>query len=46
MEYEVERKQEDDERQRRTDVESYDQKLERWKDGWRRELEEDLELGR
>ena len=36
------RKQDDDERYQRTGVESYDQKLERWKEGWTRELEDDL----
>ena len=36
---------EDEERRKRTGVESYDQKLERWKEGWRRELEQDLERG-
>ena len=47
MEYswEAEKIIEDGERERRTGVESYEQKLERWKDGWRRELEEDLERG-
>lgn len=43
--YEWERKQEDDERRKRTGVESYDQKLERWKEQWRRELEDSLERG-
>ena len=45
MEYEQGTVQEDKERKERTGVESYDQKLERWKEGWCRELEEDLEKG-
>lgn len=44
--YELEREREDKERLHRTGVESYEQKLERWKEGWRRELEDDLAHGR
>jgi len=31
---------------KRTGVESYEQKLSRWKEGWRRELEDDLAHGK
>jgi len=46
FEYERKRDREDDERYHRTGVESYEQKLDRWKEGWRRELEDDLANGR
>ena len=45
LEYERDREREDEDRYRRTGAESYDQKLERWKEGWRRELDHDLERG-
>lgn len=45
LDYEIDREAEDLERYHRTGVESYEQKLERWKEGWRRELDEDLEKG-
>lgn len=44
--YEREREREDEERQQRTGVESYDQKLERWREGWKREIDNDLNNGR
>jgi hypothetical protein len=44
-EYEKRREREDDDRRNRTGVESYEQKLDRWKEGWRRELDHDLERG-
>jgi hypothetical protein len=44
--YDIEREREDQERYYRVGLESYDQKVERWKEGWRRELEDDLEQGR
>jgi hypothetical protein len=43
---EIERNRGDRERYRRMGIESYEQKLDRWREGWRRELEEDLERGR
>ena len=46
FDYEIEREREDEERRQRTGIESYDQKLERWKKDWAREIEEDLERGR
>jgi len=32
--------------ERRSRVETYDQKLERWKEGWNKELDDDLANGR
>ena len=46
FEYEREREWEDQERYERTGIESYEQKLERWKEGWRREIDDDLDDGR
>ncbi len=46
LEYEQERARKDDERRNRTGIESYEQKLERWKGGWSRELEHDLAHGK
>jgi len=46
FDYEIEREEKDRERYQRTGIESYDQKLDRWKEDWRRELEEDLEKGK
>ncbi len=46
LEHELEREQEDRERYERTGVESYEQKLDRWREGWRKELEDDLANGR
>ena len=28
------------------EIESYEQKLDRWRDGWRREIDDDLDHGR
>ena len=46
LQYEIERENEDRERYERTGIESYEQKLDRWQEGWRQELEDDLENGR
>lgn len=46
FEHEIEREQEDTERRQRTGVESYEQKLDRWREGWRREIDDDLDNGR
>ncbi len=46
FEYEKERDRNDEDRYRRTGVESYDQKLDRWKGSWRKEIEDDLVNGR
>ena len=45
-ESERECREEDEKRRRRTGIESYEQKLSRWKEEWRREIDEDLERGR
>jgi len=37
FEYEIEREEEDRKRHERTGIESYDQKLDRWKEEWRKE---------
>ena len=44
--HEIERENEDRDRYDRTGIESYDQKIDRWREGWRKELEDDLENGR
>ncbi len=46
FEHEIERNWEDEERYHRTGVESYEQKLNRWKEGWRQEQDDDLKYGR
>jgi hypothetical protein len=43
FEYEREREQEDQERYERTGIESYEQKLDRWREDWRREIDDDLD---
>ena len=46
FEYEIEREQDDLERYERTGIESHEQKLDRWREGWRREIDDDLDNGR
>ena len=46
FDYEIERENEDKERYQRTGIESYEQKLERWKENWCLEIDEDLDNGR
>lgn len=46
FEYERERKQEDLERYQRTGIESYEQTLDRWREDWRKEIDDDLDNGR
>ena len=46
FEHEIEREREDRERYERTGIESYEQKLDRWRDGWIREIDSDLDAGR
>ena len=44
--YEIEREREDEDRRQRTGVESYEQKVDRWREDWCREIDDDLENGR
>ena len=46
FEHEIEQENEDRERYQRTGIESYEQKLDRWREGWRREIDDDLDHGR
>jgi hypothetical protein len=46
FEEEIERKYQDEIRYKQTGIESYEQKLERWKDCWNKELDDDLDNGR
>ena len=46
FEYELKRKQEDAERYHRTGVESYEQKLDQWREDWRSEIDDDLDNSR
>jgi len=46
FDHEVEKENEDRERYRRTGVESYEQKLDRWREGWRKEIDDNLDNGR
>jgi len=46
FEHEIEQENEDRERYQRTGIESYEQKLDRWREGWRREIDDDLDYGR
>lgn len=43
---EIDREREDLDRYHRTGIESYEQKLARWREGWRREIDDDLDNGR
>ena len=45
-EYEREKREMDERMYRRTGVESYEQKLDRWRRGWQKELDDDLDNGR
>jgi hypothetical protein len=44
--YEIERERHDEESRQRTGIESYEQKLERWRGDWRQEIDDDLNHGR
>jgi hypothetical protein len=46
FDYEIEREREDDERRERTGIESYEQKLDRWREGWIREMDQEIDNGR
>lgn len=46
FDYEIEKENDDLERYQRTSIESYEQKLDRWREDWRRELDDDLDNGR
>jgi len=46
FEHEIERKREDIERYQRTGVESHEQKLDRWREDWRSEIDDDLDNNR
>jgi len=46
FQHEIEKENEDRERYSRSGIESYEQKLDRWREEWRREIDDDLDNGR